>query len=292
VAETTPNPSPNPDPMHLNPNGMPWERLPNETEKAFEAFGYYLRLPRPRSVADAFFAFKGIERPPNTDCPGGWRAWARQHKWILRVDIYDAAKHFPAVSQFTVKEIAQKVDGTRERVLSAGEHQRRKQIADMAQKTAGMTLTDSELDWAEERRTARADDLDLARKVLNKAREMLEVALIRRRVIPADPKNGKPEIHIFEPVKWSFKTMAEMITAAVQIRRLAVELPTKVADDTANQTGNDDALFAATIGQLEAALPAGIVPPMPVDVTRRPEPMRPPSVTGADLTRPGRMRPG
>lgn len=79
--------------------GMPWEQLPGETDKAYEAFLIYLHLePMQRSVSNAFYVYKGL--PPLYDpqhektddypdsAPGYFRGWSHDNAWFARRNAY------------------------------------------------------------------------------------------------------------------------------------------------------------------------------------------------------------
>jgi hypothetical protein len=289
------------------PERKPWDRMADESDAAYDAFKWYMSLPGPRRlVGDAYYKKLGRPRPPCKDAPGGWRAWSKLYKWADRAEAYDIAVNglvmpppedmpppdAPPPRHETVIAAAEKIGETRYREITAGEAERRAEIAKVVKQRAGITVTDDELDWVEQRRLTRMDDLDLANRLIKKGREMLDVALIKRRIVPADPENGKPQIDIYEPAKWSFKTMAEMLQIAVQIRRLSAEMPTKIADDKEAGGADDESMFIETVGQMESVIQNGVVPPMPVDATRRPTPPRPGAADAAAVTVPGRMRPG
>jgi hypothetical protein len=68
---------------------QPWDRLPEETTRAFEAFRVYLRLGASRSLAATQAAIRG-ERAGNARARSGtYGVWSRRFRWVARADAYD-----------------------------------------------------------------------------------------------------------------------------------------------------------------------------------------------------------
>lgn len=265
-----------------------WDQLPGEPESAYRGFITYLEIGKGRNLQKAYLKSKDIPMTPEApQAPGSWRNWSRNYQWTLRAEAYDRAiaqreavfkltGQAPEEIKLNPPEIRRRPPDPQTRVsnLSVGSPK----LATMRDITEAETrktlrVTDSRhnIDWESERLAARKYELFIAQRLLQKATEMLDVALIKRTIIPADPENGKPETHIFQPAKWSFKTAAEMVDIATKIRRLACELPITVKTDEGGGGAGDDAMFAATMGQLESALPGGVTPPMPDNPTERPD---------------------
>ena len=60
----------------------PWDRLPNETEKAFEAFRTYCGLGARRSIVSAI---QSITRESPTEGQlRQWKSWSTKHHWVSR----------------------------------------------------------------------------------------------------------------------------------------------------------------------------------------------------------------
>jgi|SRR6185503_3316874 len=73
----------------------PWDRLRNESAKAYAAFVAYRDAGADRSVIGAYRQTKG--HPKATQPARLWKAWARDHLWEERAAAYDA--HLAAVAQ-------------------------------------------------------------------------------------------------------------------------------------------------------------------------------------------------
>lgn len=65
----------------------PWDRLPNESPRAFEAFCTFRDLGPSRSVPEAFRKRKGRQ---SRRADGTWNLWYRRHDWKARAEAYDA----------------------------------------------------------------------------------------------------------------------------------------------------------------------------------------------------------
>jgi len=95
-----------------------WERQPNETPKAFQAFELYLALGPARSIDAAYRALK----PQNATktAPRHWKSWSVEFSWVKRVEAHD-------------KYISDLVAATREaeikRVMSQGFANTHKRVA-------------------------------------------------------------------------------------------------------------------------------------------------------------------
>lgn len=67
----------------------PWERLPQETHKAWHAFVAYRTLEgRARSIRKAYRAHTG--RQDAKDNPSSWDQWAKRNRWVERCAAWDA----------------------------------------------------------------------------------------------------------------------------------------------------------------------------------------------------------
>jgi hypothetical protein len=225
---------------------QPWEQLPNETDKQYAAFRIYRDMGRQRSILGASYRIRGLPVPPSANSPGTWKMWAKKNRWVERSRQFDEFHEGMA-------------DRARDNALFT------------AASMQGIAMVGDEIDWIARRKQTRAAEWDLSQRLQKKAHEMLDMALIRRKVIPADPQKNQPEIQIFEPAKWSFKTVTELVQTASQLARLSSELPQTIHKDDEAKSGEDDeAMFADSAGILEQALAPGQVPAMPEDVTTRP----------------------
>ena len=78
----------------------PWDKLPDESEKAYTAFRCFLELdPENRSVVTAYNAYRVIrwkhhdrEVDKKVRAPTYFSLWERQHNWKERVSEYDAER--------------------------------------------------------------------------------------------------------------------------------------------------------------------------------------------------------
>jgi hypothetical protein len=69
----------------------PWERLSNETAKAFAAFCVYRDLPPSRrSLDEAGRLIYGTQAGRKRGATGRLREWAKAHEWASRVAAWDA----------------------------------------------------------------------------------------------------------------------------------------------------------------------------------------------------------
>ena len=70
---------------------LSWERLPEESAKAYRAFSFYRDMGAERSIDKAcnlFYADQGKKRG-SARRTGQWAKWAQQHHWVDRAEIYD-----------------------------------------------------------------------------------------------------------------------------------------------------------------------------------------------------------
>src|SRR5260370_40555615 len=65
-----------------------WDRLPDETAKAYAAFCAFRDMAPPRSLDGAFRHKNGA--PESTRSNGAWRTWTAKYKWNERVRAFDA----------------------------------------------------------------------------------------------------------------------------------------------------------------------------------------------------------
>lgn len=254
-----------PDGTPNNPNepAQSWDRRPGETDSAWEAFLTFLNLGPTRDVAQTFQIITGHTTQPHHR----FRALAVSYDWWKRAHAYDE--------------------------WDALQRRRAREAAGIAAAAAqGAALADDE--WVARRASARQTGWELSQELIKKAREMLSVAIIKRRVIAADPQAGRPETHVFEPAKWTMATLCQMVETADTLQRMACELPASVAEVSRRVTSNtvdDQPMFATSSGILEQSLPAGVVPAMPVDVTTAPRINIQLEAAASGLRQPNRMRP-
>lgn len=65
-----------------------WERLENETPRAFECFSVYRDLREGRTVRAAYRIVTGND-PASGQVPGFWNDWVKKYNWQNRVKEYD-----------------------------------------------------------------------------------------------------------------------------------------------------------------------------------------------------------
>lgn len=238
-----------------------WQQQPGETGNAYRAFAIFRDLGRTRSVGKAYRMYSG--RPDAKLISSGFKKWRYKHHWDERAHAWD------------------------ERTERAADQARMETVVTLARRQG-----EAEINWVEQRQKTREKELDFANRLMAKASDMLEIALIRRKVIPADAAAGRPETHIYEPAKWTFKTVTEFLDLATRLRRMACELPIAVIkDDKPGGGTDDDGMWATSAGILEQALPPGVVPAMPEDVTVRPVVRIARDPGEDDLRSPARVRP-
>ena len=67
-----------------------WDRLPTETDKAFDAFAAYYILPaRERSIQAAYRASSPRKDSIGRRASGQWSQWAVAYDWVARAAAYD-----------------------------------------------------------------------------------------------------------------------------------------------------------------------------------------------------------
>ena len=73
----------------------PWERLHDETGKAYAAFQVFLSLGAGRSIARAWAEHRRRndgETAVPTKTPRHWEGWSAAHQWAARAEAWDAFK--------------------------------------------------------------------------------------------------------------------------------------------------------------------------------------------------------
>ncbi|MFG0245696.1 MAG: hypothetical protein ACF8MF_06580 [Phycisphaerales bacterium JB052] len=89
-------------------NRQPWERLEDESEKAFLAFECYMDLPRgERTVRKAYVSYqkrlKGKDEPATVGIPGYFGEWSANHDWLNRAVEFDSWKAKQIHKQAAIK---------------------------------------------------------------------------------------------------------------------------------------------------------------------------------------------
>lgn len=68
-----------------------WDRLPDESSKAHNAFLRYIRLPVESRSIDEAWRTSPKDRPNNAQiAPRHWQDWASKYNWVARVTAHDA----------------------------------------------------------------------------------------------------------------------------------------------------------------------------------------------------------
>jgi hypothetical protein len=237
---------------------QPWDKQPGEPEKAWAAFLVYRELGTARTLADT----QKIVNPTSTGNSGNIGRTATRWQWRRRAAAWDA---------FLLSERAEA-----------------KRAAGVAM-AAAEGIDEVEQTWRARRRAMRDNTYELADALISKAREMLSVAIIRRRVIQPDPTLGRPETIVYEPAKWNFRTIKEYVETADRLKRMACEMPATIADIEVTHKGQTIAqqgLFAVSSGVLDSVMPPGSVPEMPANVVTRPKLRLDREAEAAGLTQP------
>lgn len=68
-------------------DALPWERLENESSKAFQAFCIYRDLGPDRNLNASYRTFKQSTEPVRA--PGFWQDWSSEFRWVERSAAYD-----------------------------------------------------------------------------------------------------------------------------------------------------------------------------------------------------------
>lgn len=68
-------------------DALPWERLGNESSKAFQAFCVYRDLGTGRNLNASYRAFK--QSAEAVRAPGFWQEWSSEFRWVERASAYD-----------------------------------------------------------------------------------------------------------------------------------------------------------------------------------------------------------
>jgi len=74
--------------MIMNDDRKPWERQPDETDRAWAAFQVYRDLPPAERSFDAAWR-KRYAKPAHHRCPQWYRIWAKQYDWKDRAAAWD-----------------------------------------------------------------------------------------------------------------------------------------------------------------------------------------------------------
>lgn len=82
----------------------PWERRPDETSQAFEAFRAYLELPAAERTVEAGWVV--VKRGQNRGVPGYAWKWAATHQWVERARAFDA--HMFRIEQEEKERVARR----------------------------------------------------------------------------------------------------------------------------------------------------------------------------------------
>lgn len=212
-----------------------WDRRPAESGEAYEAFTTYLHLGQQRSLDEAYRTAKGKPQPgtaPGTKtvrASGTWKGWYSDHEWKARAAAWDERD----------RKIA---DAARVRLIEKG-------AEDLATK--------------QHRHETREEQL--MERLYGKLAEMLDVALVRRKVVKED--DGR-QITIFEPAKFGMKTLFDGLRLYTQLQRMRLAMPWRL-EDVAEHVPDD--IWHETPGQFEAKAPEGAAHPMPEDVYQKPD---------------------
>lgn len=166
----------------------PWERQPQETEKAFRAFACYRDLgPGERTldkVGEALYPPEQSTRRKRA-AHGRILNWSRKHRWVNRVAAWDA------------------------------ENERK------AEKAKEQALHRSADEWAKKFDQSDAELWDLTEAMLERAREMSRhpTRAVTREV---ETPEGRKQVTV-EAAKWQFTTLASLAETIREVRKGIVE---------------------------------------------------------------------
>lgn len=103
-----------------------WDRRPDETLQAYEAFTAYRDMPRPRSVDEAYRNHlrerTGGEIKKSLQASGRWWTWNTNHEWRSRVESYDGYLELKRRDKHEA-DYLQKLDAHLDRLQKIGEAQ-------------------------------------------------------------------------------------------------------------------------------------------------------------------------
>lgn len=182
----------------MSEGGIPWERWVGESPEAFHAYTHYRGLsPTDRSLDAAYRAHqercRGVQQGRRRVATR-WVIWAKTYAWAKRVGHWD-------------------------------EH-----LDQQAREAARLAVRSDAERWARERSAHRESALELGKKLLARAGQMLDwpLARIERQV---DTESGRVT-QIVEPAEWRMGDVPKMAATADKLIRLAAEMETdrKVVD--------------------------------------------------------------
>lgn len=210
-----------------------WDRQPGEPDKAFEAFGHYLRLKaHERNVLRASDNGGGEvseERRKMGRGPAQWEKWSAQWHWVSRASQYDDHLHSIEIEE-------------RDRITrsKAAEHHQRM--------------------------------FDLNEKLFDRIQQMLKVPLTRQKIEkPVQGDDGKTIVQkiTIEPVRWSMSDMLKAVEVFDKAQRLLIGEPTERLESNEIETQRLEILLAdpetRAALQLVAEKTSGIIDAEPVD---------------------------
>ena len=250
--------------------GRPWEQQAGESENAFAQFKIYRDIGPERTLLKAWCIFRNIPFSDDVSLSGQFKLNARRWEWKRRAGEWD--RHRESL-EIVSNAHAIAITMTPEQVHAA--------VSD-------------EVDWIDKRRQIRRNQLEISELILTKVREMATQSTIRKRVRRETTPDGRTiNYTIWEPAKWSFRTMAEMAEIGIRLARLGADMPIREAKDSDDDgTGGDgNSIWVESSGQLESVLPPGAVPPMPEDPTIAPHIDTGNEAALQGITLPERLRP-
>lgn len=179
-------------------NSRPWDRLPDETEKSFAAFVLYRDMREERSFAnlrakytnDAPKAHK--QKKQTTPALTTVKQWSIKYHWQARCKAFDAEND--RIHQQASFEVTER---TAEELAYLRSEQRQK-------------------------------ELDMSRKLLDRAQEMLDVPLLAKEVKEV-VKVGKKEIETvvtYLPAAWRARDALGYAELASKLSRLGLDMNT------------------------------------------------------------------
>lgn len=170
-----------------------WDRLPDETDKAFAVFQVYLKGGPNRQKIEVY---RKVYGKPNAKCPAGYfSTWAKRFKWDERCKAWD--DHLAQVEQSATEKAAANAADIRE--------QRRQEIGEQG--------------------------YEIGQKLIKRGAEML--ASPAHRIIKEESREVSEDGHttiihqtVIEPVGFRAKDIPIILKTGVDLCRLATDMPT------------------------------------------------------------------
>lgn len=168
-----------------------WEKLPEESGIAFDAFKFFLDLGITRTVAEAYRGKTGRKKVKKA--PGAWYEWATKFKWYPRAEAFD--RYVAAIE-------------AREEERAYAERRRL---------------------WIQRRGEVQDSAWTLAAALEEKAREILALPAVQKTETHTEEKDGKTVTVTVthNPVRATYSDAIRAAETADRLKRLAVGMATE-----------------------------------------------------------------